>query len=60
MYKYKKNVSQFNFGHFSVGHVWNPLHTCAEGRQVSSTTNTEKPVHLKKNNLETSGIFQRV
>ena len=45
MYKYKKNVSQFNFGYFSVGGVWNPLHTRAGGRQVSSTTNTEKPVN---------------
>ena len=45
MYKYKKNVSQFNFGHFSVGRVWNPLHTRPGGRQVSSTTNTEKPVN---------------
>ena len=28
MYKVQEKRSQFNFGHFSVGRVWNPLHMC--------------------------------
>lgn len=56
MYKVQEKRSQFNFGHFSVGRVWNPLHMC--WRQAGLIYNKHLETSELKKNLEMRGIFQ--